>query len=155
MNNITDEQKQLHLDITNELLKIQPGTCVSIYAKIVEYHEQKQLFRLDALYKEDYPHRIDDNSVYLTFEVDLEAHTIELWRYGNVWLSPSDLKTDRYKYLAMKSMINVLVDNGGKKMRKSKFKTAADAARKMTDYFSTVMTEVIRYTGGYPYKQGI
>lgn len=52
----------------------------------------------------------------------------------------------------MKSIQQVYVDEGGKKFRKSKFKTEKDLCKKMLDYFDNVMVEVEKYTGGYPYK---
>jgi hypothetical protein len=55
----------------------------------------------------------------------------------------------------MKSMQNVLVDNGGKKFRKQSYKDMKDLANKMEKYYKEVMAAVIDYTGGYPYKQGI
>ena len=52
----------------------------------------------------------------------------------------------------MKSIVNVHVDKGGKKFRKSKFKNETDLCKKMIDYFNVVMKDVDEYTGGYPYK---
>lgn len=116
---------------------------------------EMQWIRLDALNPEDFPNGISDNSIFIEFQFDLAEKKIEVHRVGHVWLSPSDKATDRYKYLAMKSMTNVAVDMGKKKFRKSKFKTAEDAAKKMNDYYNMVMECVEKYTGGYPYKNGI
>lgn len=113
-----------------------------------------QFITIDALDPNDWPHGIAQNSISLGFDVNLKENKIELYSYGHVYLSPADLATERYKYLAMKSMVNVAVDMGGKKFRKCKFKTPADAAKKMTDYWVSVMECVEKYTGGYPYKNG-
>lgn len=111
--------------------------------------------RVDALNKKDYPHNIDMNSVYIEYKIDFDTKKFEVFRVGHIYLSPKDLKTDRYKYLCMKSMTNVLVDKGGKKFRKSVHKDNKTTAKKMADYFNEVMKAVKEYTGGYPYKEGI
>lgn len=111
--------------------------------------------RFDALKKEDYPNNISENSVYITFEIDLFEKSVEVFQNGSIWLSPADKTTDKYRYMAMKSMTKVLVDNGGKKFRKQGFKNVKDLADKMHNYYKIVMKEVTEYTGGYPYKQGI
>ena len=61
-------------------------------------------------------------------------------------------QSEKYKYYVMKSILQVYVDEGGKKFRKSKFKSEKDLCKKMLDYFDNVMVEVEKYTGGYPYK---
>lgn len=111
-----------------------------------------QFVRLDALNKEDWPHNIDMNSVYITFVVNHKENKVEVHTCGHVDISKEDKQTERYRYLVMKSIQQVLVDNGGKKFRKSKFKTEKDLCKKMLDYFDNVMVEVEKYTGGYPYK---
>lgn len=111
-----------------------------------------QFVRYDALNKEDVPHNIDENSVYITFEINHNTNKVEVFSNGHVWLSEEDKKSERYKYYAMKSIQQVLVDNGGKKFRKSSFKNVSDLCKKMQTYFDTVMKEVECYSGGYPYK---
>lgn len=123
--------------------------------KISNFCPNIQYVRLDALEEKDYPYHIDRNSIYITFSVDYAAKKVEVHSCGHIYLSKADLETERYKYYAMKSMQNVLVDNGGKKFRKYSFKDTKDLCKKMLDYFDKVMVEVEKYTGGYPYKEGI
>ena len=111
--------------------------------------------RMDALKKEDYPNGISENSIYINFKIDLFNKKVEVHSNGHIWLSPYDKTTPKYKYLAMKSMQQVLIDNGGKKFRKQGYKDMKDLANKMQKYYKEVMTAVIDYTGGYPYKEGI
>lgn len=111
--------------------------------------------KFDALNKEDYPNGIAENSIYITFEIDLFNKKVNVFRSGAVWLSPYDKTLPQYKYLCMKSMQNVLTDNGGKKFRKQGYKDMKDLAKKMETYYKQVMQEVKNYTGGYPYKKGI
>ena len=110
--------------------------------------------RLDALKREDWPNNIAENSIYIDFEIDLYNKKVSVFRSGSVWLSPYDKTTPKYKYLCMKSMRNVLVDNGGKKFRKQNYKDMKDLAKKMQQYYTQVMEAVNDYTDGYPYKQG-
>lgn len=108
--------------------------------------------RFDALKKEDYPHNIDRNSIYITFTIDNNKSTIELHSYGHIYLSDEEMKSS---YLCMKSMIDCYKSYGGKKFRKQSFKTMQQAFEKMNDYFKAVMESVEKYTGGYPYKKGL
>ena len=110
--------------------------------------------RLDALKREDWPNNIAENSIYIDFEIDLYNKKVSVFRSGSVWLSPYDKTLPQYKYLCMKSMQNVLVDNGGKKFRKQNYKDMKDLAKKMQQYYAQVMEAVNDYTDGYPYKQG-
>ena len=110
--------------------------------------------RLDALKREDWPNNIAENSIYIDFEIDLYNKKVSVFRSGSVWLSPYDKTLPQYKYLCMKSMQNVLVDNGGKKFRKQSYKDMKGLANKMQQYYAQVMEAVNDYTDGYPYKQG-
>jgi hypothetical protein len=110
--------------------------------------------RLDALKREDWPNNIAENSIYIDFEIDLYNKKVSVFRSGSVWLSPYDKTLPQYKYLCMKSMQKVLVDNGGKKFRKQNYKDMKDLAKKMQQYYAQVMEAVNDYTDGYPYKQG-
>jgi len=110
--------------------------------------------RMDALKQEDWPNNIAENSIYIDFEIDLYDKKVSVFRSGSVWLSPYDKTLPQYKYLCMKSMQNVLVDNGGKKFRKQSYKDMKGLANKMQQYYAQVMEAVNDYTDGYPYKQG-
>lgn len=119
------------------------------------FYPPQQWIRIDALHKKDWPSNIKDNSVYIDFMISFDTRKVEVVHSGHVYLSPKDLMSPKYKYLAMKSIINVAVDKGLKKFRKSKFKDANDLAKKISSYYNKVMECVTEYTGGYPYKQGI
>lgn len=146
--------KEMVQEIANEIKTMCP------LAKQVEiitgrYCPHICFIKIDALLEKDYPHNISDNSIYIEYEINFNENKFEVFRVGHIYLSPKDLKTDRYKHLCMKSMSNVLVDKGGKKMRKTKHKDCKTTAKKMADYFNEVMNAVTEYTGGYPYKEGI
>lgn len=128
--------------------------CLKIDKEPVFLSHHLQFIRFDALNEKDYPNGISMNSIFITFKIDHKNKKIELHSCGHVYLNKVDKKTEKYRYLCMKSIIQVLKDNGGKTFRKQKFKTAQDAANKMIDFFQKVMCEVDTYTGGYPYKGG-
>ena len=146
--------KALFEEIVSKLTEV--SNAKKIYGKWnTDFCPELQWIRIDALNPENWPNNISANSIFIEFKFDLAAKKLEVSRTGHIWLSPSDKATDRYKYLAMKSMTNVAEDMGKKKFRKSKFKDADDAVKKMNDYYNMVMECVEKYTGGYPYKQGI
>lgn len=146
--------KEMVQEIANEIKKLTP-LAKQVKISTGGYCPYLCFIRIDALLEKDYPHNISDNSIYIDYEIDFNENKFEVFKVGHVYLSPKDLKTDKYKYLCMKSMSNILVDKGGKKMRKTKHKDNKTTAKKMADYFNEVMKAVIEYTGGYPYKEGI
>lgn len=146
--------KEMVQEIANEIKKLTP-LAKQVKISTGGYCPYLCFIRIDALLEKDYPHNISDNSIYIDYEIDFNENKFEVFKVGHAYLSPKDLKTDKYKYLCMKSITNILVDKGGKKMRKTKHKDNKTTAKKMADYFNEVMNAVIEYTGGYPYKEGI
>lgn len=125
------------------------GTFSTSFAPNLQY------IKIDTLDETDWPNGISNNSVYFLFAFYFDNNKMELKSCGHVYLSPKDLKTEKYKYLAMKSIVNVAVDKGGKKFKKQSFKTNEQAANKILSYVNEVMEYVKEYTGGYPYKRGV
>ena len=150
--NVTEWQQQREM-LRDYLIPISTAENVSV-GKIGGFCPYIIFVRLDALKREDWPNNIAENSIYIDFEIDLYNKKVSVFRSGSVWLSPYDKTTPKYKYLCMKSMQNVLVDNGGKKFRKQNYKDMKDLAKKMQQYYAQVMEAVNDYTDGYPYKQG-
>lgn len=152
----TSVYNEVFAKVANEIKRITDGNK---YVKQVMLDEKPsflcpymQFVRLDALNREDYPHGIDRNSVYIYFCVNHKENKVEIHSVGHVYLNEADKQSEKYKYYVMKSILQVYVDEGGKKFRKSKFKSEKDLCKKMLDYFDNVMVEVEKYTGGYPYK---
>ena len=108
-----------------------------------------QHIRIDALNRQDYPNNIAENSVYVTIKIDLEDKTFEISDSGHIWLNRAEQKATNY---AMASMKRIVTANGGKWLRKSKFKDAKDFAKKVTKFWELAMTIIDSQTGGYPYK---
>ena len=150
--NVTEWQQQREM-LRDYLLPISTAENVSV-GKIGGFCPYIIFVRMDALKREDWPNGIAENSVFIDFEIDLFNKKVEVHGSGHIWLSPYDKTTPKYKYLCMKSMQNVLVDNGGKKFRKQGYKDMKDLANRMQKYYAQVMEAVNDYTDGYPYKQG-
>ena len=150
--NVEEWSRQREM-LRDYLIPISTAENVSV-GKIGDFCPYIIFVRLDALKREDWPNNIAENSIYIDFEIDLYNKKVSVFRSGSVWLSPYDKTTPKYKYLCMKSMQNVLVDNGGKKFRKQTYKDMKDLAKKMQQYYAQVMEAVNDYTDGYPYKQG-
>ena len=56
-------------------------------------------------------------------------------------------------YLAMCSMKKAHQEIGGKWFRRTKYKSAADLAKKMVTFYDSVKNTMEEVTDGYPYKQ--
>ncbi len=120
------------------------------------FSPEMQFIRLDALEEKDYPSGIDRNSIYVCFRIDMEEKSIQIHSAGSVWISKEDKQLyEGDRYMAMHSMLSITRRNGGKVMRKQRYKDSLDLAKKIIKAYNDIMTQVIAYTGGYPYKQGI
>ena len=155
--NYSETEKQEFANTFNEILdEIKKNTNYHVYGKYTGcLCPYMQFVTIDCLDKKDWPNGIDLNSIYFKFTLYLDANKIEFTQCGHVWLSPKDLQTEKYKYLAMKSIANVAEDKGVKKFRKQGFKSAEQCTKKILEYVNKVMECVTEYTGGYPYKEGI
>lgn len=155
----TSVYNEVFAKVAKEIKRIADGNKyvkqVVVDEKPSSFCPYMQFVRLDALNKEDYPHGIDMNSVYICFCINHKENKVEIHSFGHVYLNEADKQSEKYKYYAMKSIQQVYVDEGGKKFRKCKFKDAKDLCEKMLNYFNTIMVEVEKYTEGYPYKEGI
>ena len=158
MNNTENDIKTIK-EVFNNILKVvtEKSSAVQVRGNFSEFCPHLQFITLDALKKEDWPNNIDLNSIYLCFEIDFNNKNVQVHSNGHVYLSPKDKQENsRWKYYAMRGMMNIAAeDYGVKKFRKQGFKSAEDLFNKIEKYFKAVMDAVTKYTGGYPYKQGI
>ena len=128
----------------------------AVYGTFQTFYACTQYITLDALKPQDHPNGIKENSVFVTFKIDLTNKKVEIHSTGHIWISEQDKELyPKDKYLAMHSMLNVTKRNGGKVMRKSTYKDSKDLAKRIINAFENIMEQVIDYTGGYPYKEGI
>lgn len=111
-----------------------------------------QYIRMDMLKKEDWPNHIDRNSIFITYEIDMRAKTVEVSTFGHIHLSNEDSKKS---HLVMCSMKQAHKAMGGNWFRRTKYKSAADLAKKMVAFYNSVKQTMEAVTDGYPYKQMI
>jgi len=141
-------------DILN--LAKEKSSAVQVRGKFAGFAPDLQFITFDALKTEDWPNNIGINSVFICFAIDLTNKKVEVHSNGHVYLSPKDKASDKWKYYAMRGMLNIAKeDYGVKKFRKQGYKTKDELFKKMETYFKAVMDAITKYTGGYPYKQGI
>lgn len=128
----------------------------NVYGNWQDFCPYIQYIKLDALDKKDWANGIAENSIYVSFKIDFVERTVEIFRTGHVWISDADKELyPRDKYLAMHSMKEITKRNQGKVMRKCRFKSVHELVEKILKGFDNIMTEVVNYTGEYPYKKGI
>lgn len=139
----------------NEFLNIakEKSTAVAIHGTFKEtFFPPLQYVIFDALKEEDYPNHIKENSVFLTFSIDYESKKVELKGGGHIRLSKEDKESDKYKYLAMRGMIEIAkTDYNIPRFRKQTFKSPSDLFNRIESYFRAVMDAVTQYVGSYPY----
>ena len=109
-----------------------------------------QYIRMDMLKEEDWPNHIGRNSIFITYDIDMCAKTVEVSTFGHIYLSNEDSKKS---HLAMCSMKQAHQAIGGKWFRRTKYKSAADLAKKMITFYNSVKQTMEEVTDGYPYKQ--
>lgn len=156
-NNILNAWKNDFTEVMNLLQSASNNiTCKAVYGSFQTFCAWTQYITLDALNKQDWPNGINENSIFITFKIDLASKKVEINRSGHVWISKQDKELySKDKYLAMHSMIEIAKRNGSKVMRKSTYKDTKDLAKRIINAYESIMQQVIDYTGGYPYKEGI
>lgn len=154
---ILNSWKNEYAEVMNLLQSaIDKNTYKAVYGDFYTFCPWSQYIRLDALNKEDWPNGIKNNSIFVSFEIDLANKKVEINSCGNVWISKQDKELyTRDSYLAMHTMTEITKRNGGKVMRKSTYKDAKNLANRIINAFEGIMEQVIDYTSGYPYKEGV
>ena len=109
-----------------------------------------QYFTLDALPQNLWPNNISANSIFIAFQVNLKEKTVKPDHCGHIYLTEADQKKS---YLCMCSMKDAHKANHGVWLRKSKYKTANDLAKKITKFWDSVYCSLEAVTTGYPFKQ--
>ena len=143
-------------NIMQSLKKANIKHCEAVYGNFGEFCPYVQYITLDALKPENWPNGIKQNSIYVTFKINLLNKKIEIHSSGHVWISKADKELyAKDSYLAMHSMINICKRNGGKVMRKSSYKSVKEVTEKIIKAYNDIMEQVVDYTEGYPYKEGV
>ena len=106
-------------------------------------------FTLDFLPESKHYNGIAENSIYLTFEYDVEEGSLEYRNCGHLELTEKD-KVGKYKYYALKRFTAPYDDAGGKKFRKTRLDdfTAQTIYLKTIDWIKAVVAAAIEDQGG-------
>ncbi|MDE5888728.1 MAG: hypothetical protein K2H20_01780 [Bacilli bacterium] len=111
-----------------------------------------QFIGWEALDRKDLPNNIEQNGIFIYFEIDFERMSVEVHSTGHIWLSRDEQKATN---LAMTGLKRLCLARGCKWFRKQKYKDINDLFKRISTFYNDVMNVVNEYTGGYPYKQGI
>lgn len=113
---------------------------------------EMQFIGWEALSHKDMPNGINENGIYIRFQIDLIEKSVEVFDCGSIYLSREEQKAT---YLAMASIKDIARARGVKWLRKQKYKDVADLYSRIKKFYDNAMEAVNDYTQGYPYKQGI
>lgn len=104
----------------------------------------------DFLEKEKIPYQIALNGVYLNFKYSIDESKIELFSNGHIEITPEEKQTLRYKYHALKSLLDPYLDKGGKKFRKTQIKEfySYEIADKIIPFIKDVISAALENQGG-------
>jgi hypothetical protein len=107
-------------------------------------------FSFDFIDKDKIPHGIRQNSVYLRFVYDIDDSKLELYDNGHIDIMPAERETTKYKYYALKSLLDPYYDNGGKKFRKTLIKDfySDEIADKIIPFIKDVIAAALENQGG-------
>lgn len=112
-----------------------------------------QFVRVDFLDEKDWPHNIAQNSVYITFEIDLQSKKVKVFDNGHIYLTKADMDNS---YLCMAGLKTICQTLGGKWLRTFSYKDSKAVIKKLTDFSNSTLKHVQTYTNNvYPYKEGV
>ena len=139
-------------EMTNLFNNLENKGFIKQFLVINGWNKDIYFIKFEALKKEDFPNGIPENGKYICFHIDTTLKKVERHSNGCIWLNETDKKRDKYKFYAMRSMVDIAEENGIKKFRKCKYKNEKDLFDKINNYFQSVMQCVTEYSNGYPYN---
>ena len=107
-------------------------------------------FSFDFLERDKIPHKIRMNGIYLAFKFDIDESKLSLHSNGHIEITPEEKQTSKYKYFALKSLLDPYYDNGGKKFRKTSIKEfySDEIADKLIPFIKDVIAAALENQGG-------
>ena len=138
-------------EIVSEYEKILKKKCPHV--KYIKMNSQESFFRvymyISFITEYEIPNRIQENGIYMDFTWDLTDNSLENNQNGHLELTDAD-KQGKYKYYALKSLIDPYLAEGGKKFRKCRMNefSAKDLDNKMTEWICAVIDAALKDQGG-------
>lgn len=146
-----DNDNQRVKEIVSEYAKILKKKCPSIQCIKVNsqsFYDRVNIY-ISFIIENEIPNRIQENGIYMYFTWYLADNSLENTQNGHLELTDAD-KQGKYKYYALKSLIDPYLDEGGKKFRKCRMNefSAKDLDNKISDWICAVIDAALKDQGG-------
>lgn len=146
-----DNDNQRVKEIVSEYAKILKKKCPSVqYIKVnsQSFHDRVNIY-ISFIIENEIPNRIQENGIYMYFTWYLSDNSLENTQNGHLELTDAD-KQGKYKYYALKSLIDPYLAEGGKKFRKCRMNefSAKDLDNKMSEWICAVIDAALKDQGG-------
>ena len=148
---IGDNDNQRVKEIVSEYAKILKKKCPSVqYIKVnsQSFNDRVNIY-ISFIIENEIPNRIQENGIYMYFTWYLADNSLENTQNGHLELTNAD-KQGKYKYYALKSLIDPYLDEGGKKFRKCRMNefSAKDLDNKISEWICAVIDAALKDQGG-------
>ena len=148
---IGDNDNQRVKEIVSEYAKILKKKCPSVqYIKVnsQSFNDRVNIY-ISFIIENEIPNRIQENGIYMYFTWYLADNSLENTINGHLELTDAD-KQGKYKYYALKSLIDPYLDEGGKKFRKCRMNefSAKDLDNKISEWICAVIDAALKDQGG-------
>ena len=146
-----DNDNQRVKEIVSEYAKILKKKCPSVqYIKVnsQSFNDRVNIY-ISFIIENEIPNRIQENGIYMYFTWYLADNSLENTINGHLELTDAD-KQGKYKYYALKSLLDPYLDEGGKKFRKCRMNefSAKDLDNKISDWICAVIDAALKDQGG-------
>ena len=138
-------------EIVSEYENILKKKCPSVqYIKVnsQSFYDRVDMY-ISFITESEIPNQISRNGIYSFFIWNLADNSLENSQNGHLELTDAD-KQGKYKYYALKSLIDPYLAEGGKKFRKCRMNefSAKDLDNKMTEWICAVIDAALKDQGG-------
>ena len=138
-------------EIVLEYEKILKKKCPSL--KFIKMNSQESYDRvimyISFITESEIPNQISHNGIFSYFTWYLADNSLENTQNGHLELTDAD-KQGKYKYYALKSLLDPYLAEGGKKFRKCRMNefSAKDLDNKISDWICAVIDAALKDQGG-------
>lgn len=138
-------------EIVSEYENILKKKCPSVqYIKVnsQSFYDRVDMY-ISFITESEIPNQISRNGIYSFFIWNLTDNSLENSQNGHLELTDAD-KQGKYKYYALKSLIDPYLAEGGKKFRKCRMNefSAKDLDNKMSEWICAVIDAALKDQGG-------
>ena len=138
-------------EIVLEYEKILKKKCPSLkFIKVISKEAyDRVIMYISFITESEIPNQISHNGIFSYFTWYLADNSLENTQNGHLELTDAD-KQGKYKYYALKSLIDPYLAEGGKKFRKCRMNefSAKDLDNKISDWICAVIDAALKDQGG-------